>query len=288
MAVYHEVDDKKTIAFHTSPNLKDWTYQSLIDGFYECPDLFELPVDGDPANTKWVLLAADGHYMIGAFDGHAFVKESGKHRGNYGNCFYASQTWSDAPEEDGRRIQIAWARVDVPEMPFNQMMTFPCELTLRTTAEGVRLFAEPVGEIESLYRERHAWEDLALADGDVVPLLDGELLDIQAEFEVGDAKTCGLRIRGVEIAYDTQEGVLRCGECSAPMTPMDGKIRLRVLVDRPLVEVFGNDGLVSMAVRAVPEDDNRFVEAFSGGGTATVKTLAIHELASAWPAPGAE
>ena len=34
-------------------------------------------------------------------------------------------------------------------MPFNQQLSFPCELTLRSTPRGPRLFKWPVKEIES-------------------------------------------------------------------------------------------------------------------------------------------
>jgi len=44
---------KRWIAFYTSPDLKQWKFESRIEGFYECPDLFELPVDGKPAQKLW-------------------------------------------------------------------------------------------------------------------------------------------------------------------------------------------------------------------------------------------
>jgi fructan beta-fructosidase len=100
MAVYDE-GKGQAIAFHTSPDLKKWAYQSKIDGFYECPDLVELPVDGNPKKRKWVLYAADGQYLVGDFDGQKFTKESGKHQLWHGN-FYAAQTFSNAP--DGRGV----------------------------------------------------------------------------------------------------------------------------------------------------------------------------------------
>ena len=40
-------------SIYTSSNLKDWKYESHVTGFWECPELFELPVDGDKNHTKW-------------------------------------------------------------------------------------------------------------------------------------------------------------------------------------------------------------------------------------------
>ena len=117
------------IDFYSSADLKEWRFESRLPGFYECPELVELPVDGGP-ETRWIVFAADGEYVLGAFDGRVFRPDhEGKHRLWYGN-FYASQLYSDAP--DGRRVQIGWARGnDYPGMPFNQGMTVPVDLSLR-------------------------------------------------------------------------------------------------------------------------------------------------------------
>ena len=61
MALYVERDRRHTVHFHTSPDLKEWTPASVVEGgtagkdgyLFECPDLFELPVDGDPKTRKW-------------------------------------------------------------------------------------------------------------------------------------------------------------------------------------------------------------------------------------------
>ncbi|WP_298708678.1 glycoside hydrolase family 32 protein, partial [Chitinophaga sp.] len=66
-------------SIYTSANLKDWTYQSHVTGFWECPDLFELPVDGNLQNKKWVMYGASNTYMIGRFDGKTFTPEQGKY-----------------------------------------------------------------------------------------------------------------------------------------------------------------------------------------------------------------
>ncbi|MGI9571555.1 MAG: glycoside hydrolase family 32 protein, partial [Desulfobulbia bacterium] len=73
MVVYEAIGH----SFFTSDNLKNWEYQSHINTFWECPELFELPVDGDPNNKKWVIYGVSGDYLIGHFDGKEFKPESG-------------------------------------------------------------------------------------------------------------------------------------------------------------------------------------------------------------------
>jgi fructan beta-fructosidase len=281
MAVYDEHAGKRWIAFQTSPDLKKWTFQSRIEGFFECPDLFELPVDGAKGQAKWVLYAADGKYVLGSFDGKAFAVESGKHQLWYGN-FYAAQTFSETP--DGRRIQIGWGNgITFPGMPFNQQMTVPCRLTLRTTADGVRLFAEPVREIETLRGPKHAWTDVTprpkenlLAD------ITGDLFDIRAEAVTGGADAFGFIVRGVPVVYDEKKQEITCAGKTAPLKPDGGKVRLRLLIDRGSIEAFGNNGRVALSVGVRPADDNRSLATFSRGGNARLTALEVYPLRSAW------
>ena len=65
MTLYVETNKVHAIYFLSSPNLKEWTVMSRTDGFFECPDFFELPVDGAAAEKKWVLTAASSEYKIG-------------------------------------------------------------------------------------------------------------------------------------------------------------------------------------------------------------------------------
>ncbi len=283
MAVYDERDGSRGIAFYTSPNLKAWEFRSRIDGYYECPEIFELPVDRDKKNTRWVVYAADGAYAIGRFDGRVFTTESGKHPFNFGNCFYASQTFNNIPPEDSRRIQIAWGQIGHPEMPFNQMMNFPVELTLRTTEEGIRLFAEPVREIELLHGKRHAWFDETVRENEnLLKGISGDLFHIRAEFEVGNARDFGFKIRGIPITYDVQGQKLACKEKSAPLKPAAGRIRLEVLVDRTSIEIFANSGRIYMPIGVIPPDDDKSLRVFTTGAETRINSLEVWELRSAW------
>lgn len=182
-----------------------------------------------------------------------------------------------------RRIQIAWGTVNMPAMPFNQMMTFPVELTLRTTDEELRLFANPVKEIESLRTKKHEWKDLALNPGDhLLAGVSGELFDISAELFVGDATAIGFVIRGVSVVYDAKAQELRCADRKAPLKPTNGTIRLRLLVDRASIEIFGNDGRIYMPMGMHPPEDNKSLSLFSRGGSGRVMALQVYELKSIW------
>ena len=167
MAVYDETEER-SIDFYSSADLREWRFESRLPGFYECPELLELPIDGGP-ETRWIVFAADGQYVLGSFDGRVFSPEhDGKHSLWYGN-FYASQVYSDAPDE--RWIQVGWARGnEYPGMPFNQGMTVPVELSLRDTPDGPRLFAEPVPELRTLRREHTSRPAVNLAGRGQRPL----------------------------------------------------------------------------------------------------------------------
>jgi fructan beta-fructosidase len=284
MAVYDEFEGKRWIAFHTSADLKNWQFQSRIESYFECPEIFELPVDGDKGKTKWVVYAADGNYAVGTFDGKTFTPDHpGKHRHNWGNCFYASQTFNNIPPEDGRRIQIAWGRMGHPSMPFNQMMDFPVELTLRTTEEGIRMFAIPVKEIEKLHAKQHAWRDKELKEGEnLLAGITGDLFHIRAELAVGDAAELVFVLRGTPVVYNAKAQQLDCKGCKAPLKPVEGKVRLEILVDRTSIEVFGNDGRIYMPVGVIPPEENRSLEVFARGGVAKLNLLEVCELRSAW------
>jgi sucrose-6-phosphate hydrolase SacC (GH32 family) len=278
--------DEGQMAFFRSKDLKRWDLQSILESgtANECAELFQLAVDGDENNKKWIFYGGSGDYFIGDFDGSRYTPEGELTRYSYGNCFYASQTFSDVPEEDGRRIQMGWGLNHVKGMPFDQMMTFPVVLTLHTTEEGLRMFANPVEEIEKLYAKEYEWTNVAIPAGDSVPApgIEGELFDIEAVLDVGDAEELGLSIRGEEIVYNTKEEQLVFGELRAPLKTEDGKIRLRCIVDRTSVEIYGNGGRVYMPCRLRADDDNKSIAAFARGGAAAATSLALRELNSVW------
>ncbi len=107
------------IGFYTSSDLKHWTYRSGFErndlGLLECPDLFRMSIDGDPAHTRWVLATgANGAsigmttgtvYWTGDWDGQKFTADDDKPRWlDSGSDFYAMVTWDDPRLSGTKRL----------------------------------------------------------------------------------------------------------------------------------------------------------------------------------------
>ncbi len=281
--------DGNLFRFLSSPDLKIWTtlHDIVVPGSAECPDFFEMAVDGEPGVTKWVWTSANDHYLIGSFDGQRFVPEVMTNQGTAGGNYYAVQTYSGLPE--GRRVQLSWMKGGVyPHMPFNQQMSFPYDLKLRRFGTTLKLCALPVREIESIQHEPKVWTGLDLKPGDN-PLSDmaGDLWDIQAEFNPGMATEVGFSIRGRKVAYTVttpKEHRLSNGELNIGMSAQTIPVKLRLLVDRTTVEVFGNDGEIVMPACFLPKDSEQGLKMYSDGGTAKIASLKVYKLKSAWKA----
>src|SRR6185503_3378784 len=137
----------------------------------------------------------------------------------------------------GRRVLVAWGRVNLPGMPFNQMMNFPIELTLHETDEGLRLFTWPIRESAQLQTKTTEQHNLSVsAGGRFAPELQGELFDVDAK--VSTAGLVEFDVRGVRVTFDARKGELSCLDRKAAIKP--GELHLRLLVDRASIEVFAN------------------------------------------------
>jgi fructan beta-fructosidase len=316
MAVYDEFQGKQWIAFHTSPDLKTWTFASRIEGFFECPDLFELPLDDDAKNgTKWVLYAADGKYLTGDFDGKEFKPDAKEKKQLWHGRFYAAQSFDNAPltpQQFGSgpfpprrpmRVQIGWANgVTFPGMPFNQQMTVPVALSLWAPNNGPRLVASPIG-IESLHEKKAALEigvvggatrkkwpaDRPDDNRSKVLADDLDAFDLFTEIDPGKADKITFDLRGTKLVYDAAKQTLTCKDVSTPIkltNPANERLPkhlvLRVLVDRGSIEVFADSGLTAMSIAAIPDEKNRKVELHVEGDAIDILQLGIYRMQSAW------
>jgi fructan beta-fructosidase len=233
---------ERRIRFYASSNLRQWVHLSdfgpagATQGVWECPDLFALPVEGDPHRQVWVLLVslnpggpAGGsgtQWFLGDFDGTTFTPLSSDAPEDpsvewldHGADCYAAVTFNDVPA--GRRVALGWmsnweyAR-DLPTTGWKGAMTIPRELSLRTGPGGIRLCSSPVEQLSTM----RGSPVVSLIDVDVdvdrvgVVGVDasGTALDIELVFEPTSG-TSGLDVRVGEgertrIGYAAETGVL--------------------------------------------------------------------------------
>jgi sucrose-6-phosphate hydrolase SacC (GH32 family) len=301
------LDKNNDYGLFASPDLKRWEYLSTVSlkGVAECPGFEALPVDGDSTKTKWLLFGANGNYVTGAFNGKNFIPETGVQVADYGKNYYAGQIWNNTPA--GRTIHIAWMPTrPYPGMPFEQQMNFPTEVKLKTTPNGVRMFRMPVKEISQLYDKEIKWQKTLNSQSEN-PLkgLKNDLYDIDLEVDIKKAASFNVAIKGAVIHYDATKKMIYCGGKwvpnifvpedwralangkvtdlnsmgEAPLAAVEGKIKLRILVDRTTIEIFGNDGQVVITSCFMP-DDTKFYDLHSEGEIGV--NANIHSLQSAW------
>ncbi|MFN7929480.1 MAG: glycoside hydrolase family 32 protein [Blastocatellia bacterium] len=324
---------EKKVRLYGAANLKAWKMLSefgpagVTEGVWECPDLFELPIEGSRTNKRWVLVvstsagsAAGGsgvQYFVGTFDGVKFTNDNApttKLLLNYGKDLYAAVTWSDIAPSDGRRILLGWMTnlqyaSRQPTAPWRGMLSVPRVLTLRKTGEGVRLQQQPIAELQTLREKQVSYGSRQVVEG--MPLLasegvSGDALEIIAEFEIGKAKEFGFVLRAQKeqktiVGYDVVKKELfidrnQAGESDfAPdnfpgrhavtLSPDGKKIRLQILLDRTSVEVFGNDGIVTLTDTIFPEPASVKAEIYVREGKVRLEALDVWRLKSALVSP---
>lgn len=274
---------RHTVQILSSKDLKSWKTESVVEGgigedkyLYECPDLVPLSLDNKPEKNKWVLFGANGEYAIGEFDGRRFTPEVERLPGPHGKgwAYYAGQTFSGVP--DGRVILMAWGPAASPGMPFNQLMTLPVELSLRSTPDGPRLFRQPVRELKGLRdgpSQANALEEFR-----------AELFELVAEFEAKDDKAAGpvtFWLRGCKLTYDNVKAEWSIEGHTFRVPAHGGVQKIRVFVDRTFMEIFAGDGLVYVPVPILVNPQNLSVR-INIPESVKMKNLEIYRLKSIW------
>ena len=267
--------EKDGMSFYTSTDLKAWTRKSHFKGLHECPDFFELPVDGDPHHNKWILHGGSSSYFIGSFDGESFKPESPELRYAEGvnahgeDALYAAQSFAEMP--DGRRVQMAWGRIQPEGLPFSQMMLFPTEFKLVTTQDGLRMHATPIAEIERLHGPTQTLSSLTAADANQALNNAGSgPLDVRIKVSLEKDDELAIQYQGNTIA------TIHSAELQ------NGRGSLEILIDKAVAESFV-DGGARYIVRELPTTTSGHGLEFAlGKNTSAINRLEICHMKSMW------
>ncbi len=284
MALYLSKSD---YAIYGSENLLKWKPICRLElpGVSECPDLFQLPLDENQNDKHWIYWGANGSYVIGILEKGNFTPETGVLRAEWGPNGYAAQTWSDIPKEDGRCLQISWMRGGkYPGMPFNQQMSFPVELSLKTTPSGNRLCRQPIREIANLYVRDIRESIIEIREGvPFIPPIKNELLDVAFTLDMGSAHTMSIKICGKDLVYQRSINQLSFDNTMVKEIHLrNNTVYFRFLIDRTSIELFLHEGDVTLSQCFLPEAANHILEFCASGGDIYLKELNIYTLRSTW------
>lgn len=269
-------------SIYNSVDLKNWTYESHVTGFWECPELFEVAVDGNGGNKKWVMWGVSGTYMIGSFDGKRFTPDGPK-LCNLNGSAYAAQVYNNIPATDGRVIKIAWGRITFDGMPFNGCMLLPQEQMLFTTKSGLRLASRPVREVEQLFTKVYSGEDLDMQQAnDVMRQFDGnDVLRIRMTLHMSHATDAGLSYRGQRILNYDLNGNRLNGEFYATDDPGSMFLTADVYMDCSMAEVFVDGGLYSYSMGLDVHSTSKEGYVFWGNNI-KISSLEVYKVKSIW------
>ena len=305
----------------SSPDLKDWTFESSFgEGYgahgnvWECPDLFELPVEGT-GEKKWVLLCSLGdgpfgdsatQYFVGSFDGKKFICDNQPNVTkwmDWGKDHYATVTWSNAPA--GRTIALAWMSNwqyanDVPTRQYRSANSVPRDLSLYTSEGETYVKVTPSPELLKL-RDKGSKKRAFKVDRTYN--LDKLLNDNSGTYEIEmtiknkDADVIGFQLfnskgEEVEMYYNLAEKTFtmdrtKSGEVSfskdfpaVTVAPVEGgnEMKLRLFVDKSSIEAFGNDGRFAMTNLVFPSEPYNRISFYAKGGSCNVTSFTVYKL----------
>ena len=315
----------RQVAFFASSNLIDWEETGRfgpagsIGGIWECPDLFRLPVENSPGEYRWVLYqnlgsesvagGSGAQYFVGTFDGSTFIPEHPNSDilwADYGKDFYAAVTYSDIPEQDGRRILHGWVNnweyaQDIPTDPWRSAQSIPRALSLRQTAEGIRLVQRPVEELTTLRRNQLSLKNLPLAAVNEQGL-SGNQVELKVAFDLPESGFVEIELlksqdQQTTLRFDIDRQELQMDRTGsghvdfheafpavtvAPLSTSDNRLDLHIFIDQSIIEVFAEDGLLAMTNQVFPSEEALAIQFKASSDDIRVAQLDFWRLKSAW------
>lgn len=295
-------DGSGQILLYESADAFSWKFKKILienknrfGKMWECPDFFAL--DG-----KQVLLVSPQDMFPQGFEYHngngtvcvigtydeetdTFTEERNQ-AVDYGIDFYAPQT---ILTPDGRRVMIGWMQNwdtcnmhrQVGEHKWYGQMSLPRELSIR---DG-RLWQWPVRELERLRSNRVEYRDVCFSGPLSLEGIEGRRVDLELEIfpedEEGYQKFAVRFAQNEEyrtsVSYRPQEEVLKVDrkfsgsrraiihQRRSKVPSENGRIDLRLILDRFSVEVFVNGGEQAMTATLYTDQAAQGISFFANG-----------------------
>jgi beta-fructofuranosidase len=271
----------------TNRELTQWKFLSVLFSHpdsqvknIECPNFFKL-------GKRWVLVISPHgpvQYFVGDFDTHThqFIPLQ---RGilDIGGNYYAPNCTLDP---NGRRLMWGWINGFKGGHGWNGCLTLPRILTVGADDQ---LRQEPAPELRKLRGKKSKFTEAALGgSAQFIETWKGDTLEILAEFEPGDAKAFGLKVRRSDdgqhetaISYDGHQLEVAGARVPFKLVPNEKTLKLHVFLDRSVMEVFANNRACFTRV-ILPGENDLGIGAFATDGRVGFRSFEAWPMRSIW------
>ena len=227
---------------------------------------------------------------------------------DYGPDFYAVRSWVNGPAKDDRRVSVAWASswqyaFKVPTAPWKGGHTFPRSEQIMKDESQYTLLQNPIEEIKTLRTGHFSKHDKIIGPSSwSVDAKNKNSYELVIDCNI--AKGAGLELKlcsgvgkGTVITYNAETELLKIDRSrsgitdfspvfpavySAPLKLKNSRLKLHILVDRSLVELFANDGAVNMTCLIFPGEKDTGISLKALRGKVELKSLDLWNLKSIW------
>lgn len=261
-------------AIFRSKNLTDWeqTQKLALDKAWECPDLFELPIDGRPNNTRWVFWSADGYYFIGDFDGYKFTPTSERLNAYSTILAYAAQTYSNI---DNRIISQSWLRTKNHGSNHTGVMAIPVALSLKPVEKGEQLTLTPVDEMLAIRNKHYHFDNIS---NQTLIEVNNTAIELVCNFNQSNSGSAQFSLLSAELSIDFEKGIVTFGEYKFNFSNNE-KLDLRIYIDYDVIEIFAQNYTIYFPCE-YDFDSLSGVLTFSSTGNNAIQNIDIFELKS--------
>jgi beta-fructofuranosidase len=281
----HDGDAAANIYEAENPGLTQWKYRGAL--FHipgaptaECPNFFQL-------GAQWVLFVSPYgrvQYFVGDFDAGTCRFTPHEHGYlDYGSGFYAPNTMQ---MPDGRRFVWGWLNGFPSGRGWNGCLSLPRQLSLSRDGQ---LLQSPAPQLAKLRGKLTKWRNINLeSNAQTFALPNTNTFEVSAEINLGTTKSLQLQIQNgtndpspITISFHDSELQVLDSQAPLSLTPADSKLKLRIFMDRSVLEVFANDSVCLTKIIS-PFSSPPCLKIDSEGGNASIKQLEAWPLKTIW------
>ncbi len=309
------------VQFYSSSNLKQWNHLSDFgpagdtSGVWECPDLVQVPIEGNLNKKKWLLQTSQNtsmQYFVGEFDGSKFINENTNNeilRPDYGPDYYAAISFNQLPALH-LPTAIGWVNNwnyanDIPIRPWKGAMSLPRSLSVKKVSENWILVQKAIPKINKLRKQLIKVPNTELTDNIKTLPVKSKQYELQLSIAPKNIKTVSAVRLAVndssylEISYNNETQFLSVDRSKTynnnvttaykklnyyqKKIPLENnKIDLQIYFDNSLVEIFANNGEAVFTFQIFSEKENGGIELVSKNNNTLFSNIKIWEMKSVW------